>query len=190
MRQPFHGRLLTAAAVLALVACGASSQAEVDAASAPPLPEFTHRASAEWINSKPLTLADLRGRVVLLDVWTFDCWNCYRSFPWLKGVEKRLASQPFTAVGVHSPEFDHERERPRIERKVREFGIAHPVMIDNDFSYWRALGNRYWPSFYVIDKAGRVRGAFVGETHPGDAQARRIEKLIDALLAEPAPQAF
>lgn len=149
-------------------------------------PEFTHASASEWINSRPLTLADLRGRVVLVDFWTFDCWNCYRSFPWLHDLEARLATQHFTVLGVHSPEFEHERDRKRVEAKVREFELRHPVMIDNDFSYWRALGNRYWPAFYVIDKQGRIRGSFAGETHAGD-RARAVEALIRQLLAEPAP---
>lgn len=150
-------------------------------------PAFTHQSGEAWINSDPLTLADLRGRVLLLDVWTFDCWNCYRSFPWLKAMEARLKDKAFQIIGVHSPEFEHEKVRSNIVEKVEEFGLEHPVMIDNDFSYWRALGNRYWPAFYIIDKQGRLRAIFVGETHEGDAQAKRIEETITTLLAEPGP---
>ena len=147
-------------------------------------PEFTHSLDSEWINSGPLTLADLRGKVVLLDFWTFDCWNCYRSFPWLKALEARLSDRDFTVIGVHTPEFDHERIRANIEKKVEEFGLRHPVMIDNDFSYWRSMGNRYWPAFYLIDKRGAVRAVFVGETHEGDRQALKIENAILELLDE------
>jgi thiol-disulfide isomerase/thioredoxin len=151
-----------------------------------PLPaaDFTHAAEADWINSAPLRLADLRGRVVLLDFWTFDCWNCYRSIPWLKAVEARFASGGLRVIGVHTPEFDHEKVRDNVAAKVGEFGIGHPVMLDNDFSYWRAMGNRYWPAFYLIDRRGDVRGVFVGETHAGDRQAEAIEAAIAALLAE------
>ena len=149
-------------------------------------PEFTHRDAKEWINSAPLSLAELRGKVVFVDFWTFDCWNCYRSFPWLNAMEARLAGEDFLVVGVHTPEFDHEKVRSNIEAKVKEFGLHHPVMIDNDFSYWRAMGNRYWPAFYLIDKRGRVRAAFVGETHEGTPQALKIEAAIRQLLAEPA----
>ena len=147
-------------------------------------PAFTHRTADEWINSKPLTLEELEGQVVLIDIWTFDCWNCYRSFPWLRDLESRLADEPFQVIGVHSPEFDHERVRSNIVDKVREFGLEHPVMIDNDFSYWKALNNRYWPTFYIVDKHGRLRAIFVGETHAGDAQAKRIEATIRELLRE------
>ena len=118
---------------------------------APPAPEFTHRDAGSWINSPPLSIVDLRGKVVLLDIWTFDCWNCYRSFPWLKSVEERFEAEGLQVIGIHTPEFDHERVRGSIEKKVKEFGLPHPVMIDNDFSYWNALGNRFWPSYYLVD---------------------------------------
>lgn len=148
------------------------------------LPEFSGRAPSVWLNSEPLKVADLRGKVVLLDVWTFDCWNCYRSFPWLKSLESRLADKPFQVIGIHTPEFSHEKKRANVERKLAEFGIEHPVMMDNDFAYWKALSNRYWPAFYVVDKKGEIRGRFIGETHAGDRNARRIEALIETLLAE------
>lgn len=149
-----------------------------------PAAEFTHTAESEWINSPPLTLAELRGSVVLLDFWTFDCWNCYRSIPWLQSVEQRFAGRGLRAIGVHTPEFDHEKVRANVEAKVREFNIGHPVMLDNDFSYWRALGNRYWPAFYLIDRRGAIRAIYVGETHAGDRQAAAIESLLGELLDE------
>ncbi len=152
-----------------------------------PAPEFTHQAPAEWLNSPPLTLESLRGQAVLLDFWTFACWNCYRSFPWLNGLEARLHGRGLFVIGVHTPEFDYERVRGNIEDKIREYGLKHPVMMDNDFSYWNALGNRYWPAFYLIDKQGRLRGRYFGETHAGDRRARQIEADIEALLREPGP---
>jgi len=151
-----------------------------------PAPDFTHNAPQEWLNSEPLRLQDLRGKVLLVDFWTFDCWNCYRSFPWLKAMEARLMPKGLQVIGAHSPEFEHEKVKANIETKIAEFGLEHPVMIDNDFSYWRAMGNRYWPAFYVIDKRGQVRAAFFGETHEGDRQAQKIEQTILDLLAEPA----
>ena len=120
----------------------------------------------------------------MVDVWTFDCWNCYRSIPWLKDLETRLEPRGLALLGVHTPEFAHEKERDKVVAKVKEFGIRHPVMLDNDFSYWNALGNRYWPAFYVIDKQGRLRGAFVGETHVGDQRAKKVETLLQQLLKE------
>ena len=161
-----------------------SAAASFDASNAPPAPEFTHRSTSEWINSPPLTMAGLQGQVVLIDVWTFDCWNCYRSFPWLKQVEDRFGAQGLQVVGVHTPEFEHEKVRTNVERKVAEFKLPHPVMMDNDFSYWRALRNRYWPTYYLIDKQGRIRARFIGETHAGTAQAQKIERTIERLLGE------
>ncbi len=148
------------------------------------MPEFTHTQSSEWINSAPLSLEALRGKVVLIDFWTFDCWNCYRSFPWLNALEGRLAGEPFVVIAVHTPEFDHERDRERIVEKAREFDLHHPIMIDNDYSYWDAVGNRYWPAFYVLDQAGVLQGRFYGETHAGERRARAIEGLIRELLTE------
>lgn len=148
------------------------------------LPEFTSTEPGHWFNSGPLRVADLRGRVLLVDVWTFGCWNCYRSFPWLKALEADLAGQPFQVIGIHSPEFAHERDPARVAAKIAEFGLDHPVMLDDDLAYWRALDNRYWPAFYLVDKAGRIRHRHVGETHAGDARAQRIERQIRVLLAE------
>jgi len=149
-----------------------------------PAADFTHAAESDWINSAPLSLADLRGHPVLLDFWTFDCWNCYRSIPWLKTVEARFAPDGLRVVGVHTPEFDRERVRENVVAKVREYGIAHPVMLDNDASYWRAMGNRYWPAFYLLDGNGNIRAVFAGETHAGDRQAEAIEVAIGELLKE------
>lgn len=149
-----------------------------------PAPEFTHAETADWLNSEPLRIADLRGSVVLIDFWTFECWNCYRSFPWLNSLEDRFEDDGLIVIGVHSPEFERERDRQAVLAKVREFGLDHPVMIDNDFSYWRAMGNQYWPSFYLIDKQGAVRYRFAGETHEGDKRALEIERRIGELLAE------
>jgi hypothetical protein len=164
---------------LAFPACAAQAFAE-----ARRLPEFTHRDAQDWINHQPLRVSDLAGSIVLLDVWTFGCWNCYRSFPWLRGVESRFSARGLRVVGVHAPELEHERSSQRVRAKVKEFRLTHPIMIDGDHSYWRALQNRYWPTFYLVDRDGRIRSSFAGETHAGDAQAERIEQNIEALLRE------
>ena len=150
-----------------------------------PAVEFTHKKAVDWINSQPKMIGDYSGKVLLIDFWTFDCWNCYRSFPWLKAMQERLSPEGLEVLGVHTPEFPHEKVRENIIAKVREFGLDHPVMIDNDFSYWRAMHNKYWPAFYIIDKQGQVRAVFFGETHAGDARAKKIETTIKNLLTEP-----
>jgi len=146
------------------------------------MPEFTQTDPAAWINSEPLSVEDLRGKVVLIDVWTFGCWNCYKSFPWLRTLEEKFSDQDFQVIGIHTPEFDREKERDNVVKKVEEFMLHHPVMLDNNFAYWRSLRNRYWPAYYIVDKEGNIRGAFIGETHVGDRNAKKIEKLISKLL--------
>ena len=146
------------------------------------MPEFTQVDPAAWINSKPLSVADLRGKAMLIDVWTYGCWNCYRSFPWLRGIEEKFAGQNFQVIGIHTPEFDRGKERDNVVKKVAEFMLHHPVMTDNNFAYWKSLRNRYWPAYYIVDKQGNIRDAFVGETHEGDRRAKKIEKLISKLL--------
>jgi len=149
------------------------------------LPEFTHQAASDWINSVPLSLHDLHGHVVLLHVWAFECWNCYRSFPWLETIAERYAPQGLQIVGVHSPEFEREKVRDSVVEKAVAFGLDHPIMLDNDLSYWRALDNRYWPAWYLIDRSGAIRTVAVGETHAGDLRAQALEHAIELLLAEP-----
>lgn len=146
------------------------------------MPEFTQVDPAAWINSKPLSVKDLRGKVILIDVWTYGCWNCYKSFPWLRALENKFSDQDFQVIGIHSPEFDREKERDNVVKKVEEFMLHHPVMMDNNRAYWRSLRNRYWPAYYIVDKEGNIRDAFIGETHAGDRNAKKIEKLITKLL--------
>ena len=110
------------------------------------MPEFTNNKPEQWFNSKPLKRAELKGKVVLLDVWTYGCWNCYRSFPWLNELEARFSSDKFQVIGIHTPEFDREKDASNVAKKIKKFKLHHPVMMDNDFAYWNALGNRYWPS--------------------------------------------
>ena len=148
------------------------------------LPEFTQVSAQEWLNSKPLTKKDLLGKVTLIDFWTFDCWNCYRSFPWLHDVENKYKSKGFQIVGIHSPEFDHEKVHANIKAKIKQFKITNAVMVDNDMGYWRAMKNRYWPAYYIVDKKGRVRANYIGETHKNTSQANSIEETIKKLLAE------
>lgn len=181
---PTRRTLATALAALLLSAGAAASPPS--ATIGRPLPEFTHHADADWLNSKPLSVAGLRGNVVLVEFWAFECWNCYRSFPWLNSVEQRFDDQGLTVVSVHTPELPQEHRREQLVAKIDQYQLKNPVMIDNDSSYWRALGNQYWPAFYLIDRHGTVRATFIGETHAGDAHAQQIEAAIETLLAEPA----
>ncbi len=163
-------------------------QAEMmSAQAAPPAPAFTHPHAQDWLNSTPLEWKDLRGKVVLIDVWTFDCWNCYRSIPWLHSLEEKFPASDFQIIGVHTPELPQEYVLDNVRKKLKEFKITHPVMVDNDYSYWKALDNAYWPAFYTVDKQGKLRSLTVGETHEGDRNAKIIEAHIAHLIAERPP---
>ncbi|MBI5461415.1 MAG: redoxin family protein [Gammaproteobacteria bacterium] len=137
-----------------------------------------------WINSAPLDWPALEGKVVLLNVWTYGCGNCQRSLPWLSSVRAKYRLRGFEIVAVHSPEFPWERSRSAVAVAVEEHGIGWPVMLDNGLRYWTALGNRYWPAFYIVDRHGRIAGRFVGETHAYDGRAGSMERLIEKLLNE------
>jgi thiol-disulfide isomerase/thioredoxin len=149
-----------------------------------PAPELTHRSAAEWVNSKPLSLQELRGKVVLIEFWTFECVNCLRSAEWVRSMAERNAKEGLVVIGVHTPELPEEKSASNVREAVKRLNIRYPVMIDTDFSYWNAMGNRYWPAFYVIDREGRVRQRSIGEMHIGEPSAKELEKTVQALLAQ------
>lgn len=147
-------------------------------------PEFPSLDPSSWAG--PATsLSSSRGRVVLLNVWTFGCINCQRTLPWVQGIAERFAGKGVSVIGVHSPEFDREKNRKKVEEARKRHGLTYPSFIDNGHLYWNALRNRYWPAIYLIDKKGRIRRVQVGEVHEGDAAARSLERAIETLLAEP-----
>jgi cytochrome c biogenesis protein CcdA/thiol-disulfide isomerase/thioredoxin len=145
-----------------------------------PAPEFTD--TEDWFNTpgdRPLTMKGLRGRVVLVDFWTYTCVNCIRTLPYLKAWNKRYAKDGLTIVGVHTPEFPFEREASNVEAAIAREGIEYPVVQDNEEGTWNAYGNLYWPSEYFVDAKGDVRYADFGEGEYG-----KKEKVIRELLAE------
>jgi cytochrome c biogenesis protein CcdA/thiol-disulfide isomerase/thioredoxin len=146
-------------------------------------PDF--QGISQWLNSEPLTLASLRGKVVLIDFWTYSCVNCIRTLPYVKRWAKTYRDAGLVVVGVHTPEFAFEHVPDNVEKAVRSFGIDYPVALDNDYGTWTAWGNRYWPAEYYVDRQGHVRYAHFGEGDYGET-----EKVIRTLLAEkdlPAP---
>jgi cytochrome c biogenesis protein CcdA/thiol-disulfide isomerase/thioredoxin len=143
-------------------------------------PEFV--GNERWFNTpgdRPLTLAGLRGRVVLVDFWTYSCINCIRTFPYLKAWDERYRGDGLTIVGVHAPEFPFEREAGNVETAIEENGIRYPVAQDNELATWNAYGNQYWPAEYFVDAQGRVRYA-----HFGEGEYAEKEEVIRDLLAE------
>jgi cytochrome c biogenesis protein CcdA/thiol-disulfide isomerase/thioredoxin len=137
------------------------------------------RGIAQWINSGPLTIRRLRGRVVLIDFWTYSCVNCLRTLPHVKAWDRAYRDDGLTIIGVHSPEFAFERVSSNVRAAVRKLGIRYPVALDNDFATWSAYANEYWPAKYLIDRSGRVR-----YYHFGEGEYEETEQLIRHFLGE------
>jgi thiol-disulfide isomerase/thioredoxin len=136
-------------------------------------------ASGEWINSEPLKLKDLRGRVVLIEFWTFGCINCRNSLPFVERWHDRYGEKGLTVIGVHSPEFDEEKNVESLRGQVASLGIRYPVVTDNDYKTWTAYNVEAWPTIFLLDKQGRIRWMRVGEGNYDET-----ERLIQKLLAE------
>jgi thiol-disulfide isomerase/thioredoxin len=145
-------------------------------------PDFPNVAGDSWINSAPLTLAGLRGRPVLIEFWTFDCVNCLRTVPWMRHISQRFRDRGLAVIAVHTPEFSHEREPANVRAAVERLGIDYPVLLDPQLQYWQALGNQYWPAFYLLDEESRIVATAIGEMHEGTARAEVFEKKIEGLL--------
>jgi cytochrome c biogenesis protein CcdA/thiol-disulfide isomerase/thioredoxin len=131
-----------------------------------------------WLNSPPLRLAELRGKVVLVDFWTFACSNCARTLPSLRRWHARYADEGLVVIGVHTPEFAFERELANVDQAVRRFGIEYPVALDNHYDTWTAWKNRYWPTLYLVDREGRLV-----LRHEGEGDYEEIERAIAETLA-------
>jgi thiol-disulfide isomerase/thioredoxin len=172
--------LLTSLALVAALGLAGVAQA------APKAPEFTHSSQAEWLNSTPLRLSQLRGKVVLIEFWAFECVNCRRTQPWLHAIQQRYADKDFVIVSVHTPELPEERSIANVRTAIAEQRITNPVMVDGDYSYWNAMKNQYWPAFYVIDKRGRIAARAIGEMLVGEARAQELEQAIEEQLAADA----
>ena len=136
-------------------------------------------ASPTWLNSDPIHPRELQGKVVMVEFWTFGCYNCRNVEPYVKRWHERYAAQGFVVIGVHSPEFSYERDLDKVTSYLKEHDIRYPVPIDNDFSNWNRYGNRFWPAMYLIDRRGLIRHVRIGE---GGYQ--ETERLIQTLLAE------
>ena len=142
-----------------------------------PAPELTNDI---WLNvDSPLRLADLRGKVVLVEMWTFGCINCQNVMPSLREWHNRYKDQGLVLIGNHYPEFSHEADLDNLKSAIARFDIQYPVAQDNEGVTWRAYKNHYWPALYLIDKQGHIR-----YVHIGEGRYRETEKNIKTLLAE------
>jgi thiol-disulfide isomerase/thioredoxin len=139
----------------------------------------TFAGATGWLNADPLTAEGLRGRVVLVDFWTYTCVNWLRTLPYLRAWDEQYRSAGLTIVGVHTPEFGFERDVANITREARTFRVAYPVAIDSDYDVWRAFSNHYWPAVYLADADGRIRFH-----HFGEGEYAATEMAIQQLLLE------
>jgi thiol-disulfide isomerase/thioredoxin len=148
-----------------------------------PLPvegKFPSLAGATgWLNSPPLTASGLRGKVVLIDVWTYTCINWLRSLPYVRAWSEKYKDRGLVVIGVHAPEFPFERDLDNVRQAVKEMKVDYPIAIDNDHAIWRALDNHYWPALYVVDAQGRIRHHRFGE-----GGYEQSERAIQRLLRE------
>ena len=139
-------------------------------------PEFA--GIDNWLNSAPLRMADLQGKVVLIDFWTYTCINCLNHLPAVKSWHEKYKSQGLVTVGVHTPEFAYEKSTRNVQDAIERFNIRYPVAQDNSFTTWRAYNNQYWPAFYLVDGKGQVM-----RQHFGEGEYAEMEAAIEVLLA-------
>ena len=135
--------------------------------------------ATQWLNSEPLTADDLRGKVVLIDFWTYSCINCVRTVPYVRAWAEQYRDDGLVVIGVHTPEFAFEKSEGNVRAAIERMGIDYPVAMDNDYSIWRAFENRYWPAHYFIDAEGNIR-----YTHFGEGGYEHSERVIQQLLRE------
>ncbi len=154
--------------------------ASADTDAMPPLTGATR-----WLNSPALSSEMLRGKVVLVDFWTYSCINCLRTLPYLKAWDEKYRAFGLVIIGVHSPEFAFEKDEYNVEQAVRELGIKYPVAMDNNYAIWNAFSNRYWPAHYLVDAMGNIRHEQFGE-----GEYQETEHMIQALLREAHPGAL
>jgi thiol-disulfide isomerase/thioredoxin len=177
-RLPLFATHLTSATTGAPSFDGSSFKRDtvIDAKDAPPAPAF---AKGTWINTDPLKLEDLRGRVVVVDFWTFGCYNCRNTLPALKRLNETYAAQGLTIVGVHTPELDRENVIENVRREVSSLGLRYAVVTDNGYETWHAYNVEAWPTVFILDKRGRVR-----YRHVGEGAYDEQERVVKTLLAE------
>ncbi len=132
-----------------------------------------------WINSQPLQLKDLKGKVTLIEFWTFDCYNCKNVIPHIKGWHQQFPASQFRVIGIHTPETAHEKETANVQAAVKSLGIQYPVVLDSDSALWKSYHQNFWPFIYLIDKKGEIR-----YTHAGEGAYAETEAMIKKLIAE------
>ncbi|HYS07774.1 MAG TPA: thioredoxin family protein [Myxococcales bacterium] len=171
-------RLLFAAVLALAIGAAFHSEGKTQRVGFPSLAGAT-----EWLNSPPLTPAGLRGKVVLVDFWTFTCINWLRTLPYVRAWAAKYKDQGLVVIGVHTPEFSIERDAGDVRRMAKQFGVEFPIALDPEYAVWRAFDNEYWPALYLIDAQGQVRHRQFGE-----GGYEQSEQVIQKLLAEAGSQ--
>jgi thiol-disulfide isomerase/thioredoxin len=176
--------VLVIVAVLGVVQFGPSAlfREETTRQDSRPAPEFV--GISAWLNSPPLTVESIRGKVVLVQFWTYSCINCLRTLPYVTKWHEQYKDKGLVVVGVHTPEFAFEKERANVETAIKRLGIHYPVAQDNQYRTWRAFGNQYWPAAYLVDRSGTVV-----TTRFGEGGYQQMENAIARLVGERAPLA-
>ncbi|UWZ85219.1 thioredoxin family protein [Occallatibacter riparius] len=149
-------------------------------------PLYSLTGANGWINSKPLSPRDLKGKVVLVDFWDYSCINCIRAIPYIRAWEDKYRNSGLVVIGVHTPEFDVEKQMANVEKAVKRFGVTYPVALDSDYRIWNAFHNQYWPANYFIDSRGKVRYEHFGEGDY-DRSERWIQELLKEASSTPLP---
>jgi thiol-disulfide isomerase/thioredoxin len=167
--------LFLAAALVAVWPGGWVAAGTNEPATARPAPELA--GAGRWFNSPPLSLGALRGKVVLVEFWTRECINCVHVLPHTTALHDRYRKDGLVVIGVHTPEFDEERDPVGVGAAIRNFGIPWPVVMDNDYRIWNAYGNEFWPAIYLIDRRGRIVYRHVGEGGY-DVIEQRVRQLL------------
>jgi thiol-disulfide isomerase/thioredoxin len=192
-RRSFNRRSLLGTAAVALAAagfgvgCGKAQSSTTQPAAALPtegnMPSF--RGTSDWLNSAPLTGADLRGKVVLVQFWTFTCINWLRTLPYVRGWAEKYKDQGLVVIGVHTPEFSFEHNVDNVRRAATDMQLDYPIAIDSDYTIWNAFANHYWPALYFVDAQGNIR-----HHHFGEGAYEESERVIQQLLNEAGSNAF
>ncbi len=178
-RRRFLG---TAAMTIAAAHFGLAGCAKAQSSEAVRLPiegDLPRAAATEWLNSKPLTAVDLRGKVAVIDFWTYSCINWRRTLPYLRAWAEKYKDQGLVVIGVHTPEFDFEKNVDNVRQAAKEMKIDYPIAIDNDHAIWTAFKNDYWPALYFVDAQGHIRHHYRGE-----GEYDKSERVVQQLLAE------
>lgn len=181
-------KAIVAAVVLGLGCMGAVAQQKAPSAIGTyPLSGLS--GATGWLNSKPLTAKELKGKVVLVDFWDYSCINCIRAVPYVRAWAEKYKASGLVVIGVHTPEFDFEKQQANVQKAALRFGITYPVALDSDYKIWNAFHNQYWPAHYLIDATGKVRFEHFGEGGYEESEQQIQQLLKEANAKMPAGKA-